>query len=101
LAARLRRALPAASDRGLVRPLLRTLTASALMAVPAYLVGVQLPALLPGPVDAHLPMVAAAAVGAVVYFLLQRWWGSPELALIRAGLRPDGAPANRAAKRPW
>jgi len=105
LVAHVRRALPAASEQRLARPLLRTLAASVLMAGPAYLVGVQLPRLVPGELDAHLPMVAAAATGAAVYFLLQWWWGSPELALIRAGLRPGGpspgAPTSRATKAPW
>jgi putative peptidoglycan lipid II flippase len=105
LAAHLRRALPAAGEQRLARPLLRTLVASVLMAGPAYLVGVQLPHLLPGRLDAHLSMVAAAATGAAVYFLLQWWWDSPELALIRSGLRPGGSPpgtpARRAARTPW
>jgi putative peptidoglycan lipid II flippase len=105
LAARLRRVLPAASELPLVRPLLRTLAASVLMAVPAYLVGVQLPRLVPGGLNAHLPMVAATVTGAAVYFVLQWWWGSPELALIRAGLRPGaappGAPASQETKAPW
>jgi putative peptidoglycan lipid II flippase len=97
LVARLRRVLPVGGER-LGGPLARTLTAATLMSAPAYLVADRLPALLPGSFSAQVSMVAATAVGAAVYFLLQWWWRSPELTLIRSGLvpggsRPPGAPA--------
>jgi putative peptidoglycan lipid II flippase len=86
LAVRLHRALPAGGER-LVRPLLRTLAAATLMAVPALLLAQRLPAVLPGRWAAQLAMLAAAVVGIGCYLLLQRWWRAPELALLRA-LRP-------------
>ncbi|GAA0808007.1 murein biosynthesis integral membrane protein MurJ [Spirilliplanes yamanashiensis] len=96
LAARLSRALPG-GDAPLGRPLLRTAGAAALMAVPAYAVGEGLYAVLPGPLTGQLAMVAAAGTGAAVYLLLQRWWRSPELALLGQSLRPA---ARRAAGVP-
>jgi putative peptidoglycan lipid II flippase len=86
LAVRLHRALPDGGER-LVRPLLRTLAAATLMAVPALLLAHRLPAVLPGRWAAQLAMLAAAVVGIGCYLLLQRWWRAPELALLRA-LRP-------------
>ncbi len=87
LALRLRRVLPVGGER-LGRPLFRTLGAAALMAVPAYLVAESLHASLPGPLTAQVSMVASAACGAAVYVLLQWWWRSRELALIRLSVRP-------------
>lgn len=100
LVARLRRVLPVGGER-LGGPLLRTFSAATLMSVPAYLVAEHLPALLPGPLNAQLSMVAAACTGAAVYFLLQWWWRSAELTLIRSGLRPGSVlPPGAAATRP-
>jgi putative peptidoglycan lipid II flippase len=86
LAVRLRHALPR-SGASLVRPLVRTGAAAALMAVPAYLLAQRLPALLPARGGAPLAILVTAVTGAVVFVLVQAWWRAPELALLAAGLR--------------
>lgn len=85
LAGRLRRALPAGRER-LGRPLLRIVAASVLMAVPAALLGHHLPKLLSGGGSDQVAMLAAVVAGVATYLLALRWWGSPELSLLRRGL---------------
>jgi hypothetical protein len=84
LIARLRRALPS-GDARLLRPLLRTAAAAALMAGPAYLVADHLPTWAPS--SARLAIVLASATGATVYLLVQALWHSPELTLLTTALR--------------
>jgi putative peptidoglycan lipid II flippase len=86
LAARLRRALPA-QGAGMLRPFLRTAAAAMLMVVPAYLVARYLPELLPTRWSPQIVMLATAATAATVFLVVQRLWRSPELALLRDGLR--------------
>jgi putative peptidoglycan lipid II flippase len=86
LASRLRRVLPA-SGQSLARPLLRTVGASALMAALVSLAAHQLPGLLPAPWRSQTVMVAVSAIGAAGYLLPHLLWRSPELALLRRGLR--------------
>jgi hypothetical protein len=83
---RLRRVLPQRGVR-MLRPVLRTAGAAALMALPAYLVAERLPALAQVPGGAQVAMVAAAVTGTAVFLLVQRLSGAPELALLRRGLR--------------
>jgi putative peptidoglycan lipid II flippase len=85
LAERLRRVLPSGTE-SLRHPLLRTLGAAMAMAVPAALLGHYLPELLSTPWDAQLAVLAAISVGGTTYLLAQRWWGSPELALLSSSL---------------
>nr|WP_240942600.1 lipid II flippase MurJ [Planosporangium thailandense] len=85
LAVKLRRRLPSGGTP-LLRPLLRTVTASMLMAGPAYLVAVELPALLPA-ASGRIPTVVALVAGAGVFLVVHALWRSPELALLTAGLR--------------
>jgi putative peptidoglycan lipid II flippase len=82
---RLRASLP----RGTVplfRPVLKTLVASVLMAIPAYLVG----RIGSGPDAARMTQFAVLAGGAVigvlVYGAIQRSWHAPELTWLRSGL---------------
>ncbi len=86
LAARLRRVLPTDGEP-MLRPILRTGAAAALMVAPAYLIARQLPALLPPRWGGQVGMLATAVAAAVIFVLLQRWWRSPELALLQDGLR--------------
>jgi putative peptidoglycan lipid II flippase len=96
LAAALRRVLPRRGE-ALLRPVLHSVAAAALMAVPAYLVALRLP---PG-VASQLAMAAAAVSGLGVYLAVQWLWRAPELALLQRGLRRNpgqaapgpGAPA--------
>jgi putative peptidoglycan lipid II flippase len=86
LVLRLRRVLPMGGGVRLGRPLLHTLGASVLMAVPAYLIAHRLPDLVSGRSSAQVAVVTAAVAGAVVFVLVQWWWRSPELALLGHGL---------------
>jgi len=86
LAARLRRALPPRGD-AMLRPLLRTAGAAVLMVLPAYLVARFLTQLLPDAWGAQVAMLVTAVTATAVYLLVQRWWGSPELALLRVAVR--------------
>jgi hypothetical protein len=85
LVMKLRRRL-ACGGTPLLRPLLRTVTASMLMAGPAYLIAVELPALLPTG-GGRIPIVAAIVAGSAVFLVVHALWRSPELALLAAGLR--------------
>ncbi|HEU4425692.1 MAG TPA: lipid II flippase MurJ [Pilimelia sp.] len=89
LAARLRRVLPP-SGAGMLRPFLRTAAAAALMVVPAYLVARYLPYLLSTRWSPQIVMLATAATATSVFLVVQRLWGSPELAQLRDGLRDGG-----------
>jgi putative peptidoglycan lipid II flippase len=86
LALHLRRVLPH-EGAGLGWPVARGLAASALMALPAYVVAHELPRLLPGETGVRLAVPAAAVVGMVTFLALQRWWRSPELALLVRAMR--------------
>jgi putative peptidoglycan lipid II flippase len=86
LAGRLRAALPARGAR-IVRPLGRTAGAAVLMAGPAYLVARYLPPVLPTRWSPQIVMLATAATAATVFLAIQRLLHSPELAVLRDGLR--------------
>jgi putative peptidoglycan lipid II flippase len=86
LAGRLHRALPT-GGQPLMRPVLRTTALSALMTLPAYLVGSQLSEVLPVPWRGQVSMLATAVVALGAYLLLHRLCRSPELALLRGGLQ--------------
>lgn len=86
LANRLRRVLPPRGE-SLMRPLLRTVAASALMVVPACVVVSQVPRLLPGPWNGQVAMLTAAATGIAIFLLVHRVLRSPELAALHGGLR--------------
>jgi putative peptidoglycan lipid II flippase len=97
LAVRLRRQLPSGRTP-LLRPLLRSVAASVLMAGPAYLVAGQIPALLPFG-SGRIAIVVAAATGTAVFVLVHALWRSPELALLTAGLRQLRARGSRPGRR--
>lgn len=82
---RLRRKLPR-DEFPLLRSLARTVIASFIMVVPAYLTTVALRG-LPDTKPAQLmAMSAAALVGAVVFFGVQTAWHAPELGWLKGGL---------------
>jgi putative peptidoglycan lipid II flippase len=83
---RLVRSLPAPGE-GIGRALLRTLAASAVMAVPAFLVSAAGARVGGGPVAAVVEVLAAAAVGAAAFLAVQRRWHAPELTFFAGGLR--------------
>jgi putative peptidoglycan lipid II flippase len=85
LAVRLHHRLPSVGTP-LLRPLLRTVAASMLMAGPAYLVADRLPAVLPLG-SGQITIVLATATGAAAFVVVQSLARSPELALLAAGLR--------------
>ena len=73
---------PAAS-----RSILRTLAASALMAIPVYLTSGLVLNAAEGPFGAIIAVVAAAAAGLATFIAVQRLWHSPELTSFVGGLR--------------
>jgi putative peptidoglycan lipid II flippase len=86
LAAHLRRSLGGLGG-GRFWPCLRRVgAATALMAGPAWALGVLVPRLVGGRAGWLLAVVAAAVVGAGVFLLLQAWWRAPELAWVIGGL---------------
>ncbi len=94
-ATRLRRGLPRSKER-LWPAAVRSVLASSAMAVPAYLLAVNLPPLLPATGGAQLAVLLAAVVGAVVFVCVQKLCSSPELDVVLSGLprtrrRPDGS----------
>jgi putative peptidoglycan lipid II flippase len=97
LASRLRRDVGGAG-RLLGPSLARVVAGAGLMAVPAWVVGSQVPRVLGGRSGGWVAVVGAAAVGAAVFLLLQAWWRAPELAWLLSGLRRGsrGAPAPEA-----
>jgi putative peptidoglycan lipid II flippase len=85
LAARLRRSLGQVG--GQLAPCIRRVAAgTALMAVPAWAVGVVVPRWVDGRPGYSIAVVTAVVLGAAVFFLLQAWWRAPELALVTAAL---------------
>jgi putative peptidoglycan lipid II flippase len=87
----------------------RTLTATAVMAVPAWGLSVLIPRLVGGAAGRWLSVGTAVAAGVVLYVGLQAWWRAPELAEVLGsrGAGPGPArpvtrrlsPARRAARR--
>lgn len=69
------------------RSMLRTLAASAAMAVPAYAVAVAFTSVTDGPVGAAAGVLAAALIGIATFVALQRHWDSAELMFFSGGLR--------------
>ncbi len=99
LAHRMRVGLPASEAR-LGPPLLRALGSSAVMAVPAYLVATRLPGLLDTSWGEIFGLLGAALVGLAVFIAAEALLRSPELAVLRGGLRelrrgPGEHPAGR------
>jgi putative peptidoglycan lipid II flippase len=86
LASRLRKGLPRTGER-FTPSLLRSLTASLLMAGPTFLVATQLPAHLGGSWSEQAGMLAAVVTGLVIFVGLQWLWRSPELSILVSGLR--------------
>ena len=86
LARRALRALPTTPER-MGPALVRSAVASVAMVVPAYLVAAGLSGLIAGQLRHVIAILAASAVGAVVYVAVQRAWRSPELAFFVGGLR--------------
>lgn len=73
--------------------LVRGLVASSLMVIPAYLVAVSARDLMGPPVGDLVAVLAAVAVGLVIFLGVQVAWRSPELTLLRQGL--PGAESRR------
>lgn len=72
----------------------RTLAASAVMALPAYLSATVVSGWIDGPVGSLVSVLTATAADAVTFVAVQRPWHSPELAFFAGGLRrlrPRGA----------
>jgi hypothetical protein len=85
-------------DRGrLAAAARRAVGGAAAMVVPAWAVTVLVPRWIEGRTGAAVAVLAAAAVGALVFLLLQAWWRSPELAALRGN--PAGRPSVRGADR--
>jgi putative peptidoglycan lipid II flippase len=86
LASRLRKGLPRTGER-FMPSLLRSLTASLLMAGPTFLVATRLPAHVGGSWSEQAGMLAAVVTGLVIFVGLQWLWRSPELSILVSGLR--------------
>ncbi|MEA2685905.1 MAG: putative peptidoglycan lipid flippase [Actinomycetota bacterium] len=83
LARDLRSQLPAGEP--LTPALLRTVDASVLMIVPAYLAARLFPVAYRGPLSHVLSLVAAGVIGVGTFLFVQRAWHSPELDALRQG----------------
>jgi putative peptidoglycan lipid II flippase len=70
---------------GLARSVGRSLLASLIMAGPAYLVAITFPPFLEGTAQDVVGVMAAAIIGAAIYFGLHRAWKSPELSTFLGG----------------
>lgn len=71
----------------LTQPFLRSLFASGLMVLPAYVIADQLPRLVDIPWEDVITMVIAGAIGTAAFLATQRAWRSPELGmLLQSGL---------------
>jgi peptidoglycan biosynthesis protein MviN/MurJ (putative lipid II flippase) len=93
---RLRRSLPATKPEKterVGRSLIRTAAASLLMIVPAVAAAWAVGTLPHTHVTSILGVVAAAVVGAVVYFALQARWRAPEIGWLKTGAAGLGRPA--------
>ena len=69
------------------RSILRTLAASALMAIPVYLTSAFIFSATEGPFWAIVAVVAATATGLATFIAVQLLWRSPELTFFASGLR--------------
>lgn len=90
---RLRVLLPR-PERPASRSLLRTLGASALMAIPVYVTSGLVLSGTEGPLGAIVAVLAATATGLATFIAVQRLWHSPELTFFAGGLpgmRPRSA----------
>lgn len=67
--------------------LLRAFAASAVMLVPAYLAGVELPAALGGRAAQLLGVILAGVLALATFLAVERAWHSPELSSLRLGFR--------------
>ena len=86
MSVRLRRSLPSGGSR-LSRPILRTAALSVVMALLAYVVSNELPDVLPALWRDQVSMLVAVVVAVAIFLSLERACRSPELTLLREGLR--------------